>query len=153
MDAEYKNLDLAARARAIVEREAQAVRALGDQFDDSLDKIVSLLLTCRGHILVAGAGTSHAVAQRFAHLLSCSGTPALCVNAAGMEDPTRSPRDNARSVVRPLRARARDSRDRARGRGRGVRRATRYELSSARHSSWSPTNCSRCLRSSSLMSS
>jgi arabinose-5-phosphate isomerase len=31
---------------------------------------------------VAGAGTSHAVALRFAHLLSCSGTPALCISAA-----------------------------------------------------------------------
>jgi arabinose-5-phosphate isomerase len=35
------------------------------------------MLNCEGHVLVAGAGTSHAVALRFAHLLSCCGTPAL----------------------------------------------------------------------------
>jgi arabinose-5-phosphate isomerase len=32
-------------------------------------------------VLVTGAGTSHAVAQRLAHLLSCAGTPALCIDA------------------------------------------------------------------------
>jgi D-arabinose 5-phosphate isomerase GutQ len=33
-------------------------------------------------VLIAGAGTSRAVAQRFAHLLSCCGTPALPISAA-----------------------------------------------------------------------
>ena len=36
-----------------------------------------MLLECRGHVIVSGSGTSHAVALRFAHLLSCCGTPAL----------------------------------------------------------------------------
>lgn len=74
--------EMVAKAREVVEREAQAVRASADQFDDSLVDIVTLLLNCQGHVLVTGAGTSHAMAQRFAHLLSCCGTPALCINAA-----------------------------------------------------------------------
>ncbi len=74
--------DLVAMAKSIVKREAGAIQALEDQFDSSLDRVVSLMLKCEGHILVAGAGTSHAMAHRLAHLLSCSGTPALCVNAA-----------------------------------------------------------------------
>lgn len=74
--------EMVAKAREVVEREAQAVRALADQFDDSLADIIALLLNCQGHVLVAGAGTSHAMARRFAHLLSCCGTPALCINAA-----------------------------------------------------------------------
>ncbi len=82
MVTERAGSELVARARKIIEREAQAMSALADQFDDSLAEIVTLLLGCRGHVLVAGAGTSHAMAQRFAHLLSCSGTPALCINAA-----------------------------------------------------------------------
>lgn len=73
---------LVARAREVVEREAQAVQALADQFDESLAGVIDLMLNCQGHVLVAGAGTSHAMAQRFAHLLSCCGTPALCINAA-----------------------------------------------------------------------
>jgi arabinose-5-phosphate isomerase len=43
--------------------------------------VVEVLYQCQGHVLVAGAGTSHAIAQRLAHLLSCCGTPALCINA------------------------------------------------------------------------
>ena len=73
---------LVARAREIVEREAQAVKALAEQFDENLAGILDLMLNCQGHVLVTGAGTSHAMAQRFAHLLSCSGTPALCISAA-----------------------------------------------------------------------
>jgi D-arabinose 5-phosphate isomerase GutQ len=71
-----------ARAREVIDREAQGVRALAGQMDESLAEIVELLYNCRGHVLVTGAGTSHAIAQRLAHLFSCSGTPALCVSAA-----------------------------------------------------------------------
>jgi len=74
-------MDILARAREIIEREAQAVRALRDQLNSSLMDVLDLLLNCEGHVLVTGVGTSHAMAQRFAHLLSCCGTPALCVDA------------------------------------------------------------------------
>ena len=73
---------LVARARQVLEREAQGVRALADQMDEGLAQVVDLLFNCRGHVLVTGAGTSQAIAQRLAHLFSCSGTPALCVSAA-----------------------------------------------------------------------
>jgi D-arabinose 5-phosphate isomerase GutQ len=75
-------VDLLTRAKAVVEREAQAVEALVDQFDASLERLVALILNCKGHVLVTGAGTSRAVAERFAHLLSCCGTPGLFVSAA-----------------------------------------------------------------------
>jgi D-arabinose 5-phosphate isomerase GutQ len=70
-----------ARAREIVLREAAAVKALAAQLDDGIVEVVKLLSACEGHVLVTGAGTSHAMAQRFAHLLSCSGAPALCISA------------------------------------------------------------------------
>ena len=73
---------LLARAREVVEREAGAVSALAEQFDARLVAVAEMLLNCRGHVLVAGTGTSHAIAQRTAHLLACCGTAALCVNAA-----------------------------------------------------------------------
>jgi arabinose-5-phosphate isomerase len=82
------NIDLITRAKEVLEREIQAVQALATQLDENtdkqhpLDQIVDLLFHCQGHVLVTGAGTSHAMAQRFAHLLSCSGTPALCISAA-----------------------------------------------------------------------
>lgn len=73
---------LVARAREVVRREAAAVSILNEQLDESVVDVARLMLGCKGHILVTGAGTSRAIAQRFAHLLSCCGTSALPLNAA-----------------------------------------------------------------------
>jgi D-arabinose 5-phosphate isomerase GutQ len=79
---ELSTVEMITRAKELVRREAGAVSALAGQFDDSLGDVISLLLNCRGHVLVTGAGTSRAIAQRLAHLLSCSGTPALFISAS-----------------------------------------------------------------------
>jgi len=73
---------IVARAQAVVLREAQAVSALADQLDQGFVPVVEMLLGCTGHVLVTGAGTSAAVAERLAHLLSCCGTAALFISAA-----------------------------------------------------------------------
>ena len=73
---------LVERAREVIARESEAVRALTAQIDESVAEVARMMFNCKGHILVAGAGTSRAVSQRFAHLLSCCGTPALALNAA-----------------------------------------------------------------------
>ena len=39
------------------------------------------MMNCEGHVLVTGSGTSHSVARRMAHLLSCCGTPSLLIDA------------------------------------------------------------------------
>lgn len=80
--AEQTTKELLARAGEVIAREAEAVNALAQQLDESVADVAHLMLSCEGHILVTGAGTSQAVAQRFAHLLSCCGTPALLLNAA-----------------------------------------------------------------------
>jgi D-arabinose 5-phosphate isomerase GutQ len=79
---EISREEIVFRAKGIVQREAEAVSALAGQFDDSLIDVISLLLNCKGHVLVTGAGTSRAIAQRLAHLLSCSGTPSLFISAS-----------------------------------------------------------------------
>jgi len=72
-----------ARAQEVLVREADAVRAIGEQIDpETLAQVIDTLFSCEGHVLVTGAGTSRTVAQRFAHLLSCCGTPALPISAA-----------------------------------------------------------------------
>ena len=77
---EAEIVDLAAK---VLTREAEAVRALCTQLDArQLSDVVTLLLHCRGHVLVTGSGTSRAMAERFAHLLSCCGTPALFISAS-----------------------------------------------------------------------
>jgi len=65
------------QARAVIAREAAAIAALADQIDDTFVRATELLLNCPGHVIVAGSGTSHTIAARMAHLLSCSGVPAL----------------------------------------------------------------------------
>ncbi len=69
------------RAESIIKQEAGAVQCISSQLEDSLEDVLDLLFDCKGHVLVTGAGTSRAVAQRFAHLLSCCGTPALFISA------------------------------------------------------------------------
>lgn len=61
----------------VIERESAAVASVAGQLDDSFEAAVRAMLECEGKVLVSGSGTSHAVALRFAHLLSCVGTPAL----------------------------------------------------------------------------
>ena len=79
---DISKVEIVKRAKEVVVREAEAVKALADQFGDGLTEVVALLLDCQGHVLVTGAGTSRAMAQRLAHLLSCSGTPALFISAS-----------------------------------------------------------------------
>ncbi len=71
---EQRILEMAAD---VVSLESGAVASLAEQLKPSLAKAAQTMLECKGHVIVSGSGTSHAVALRFAHLLSCSGTPAL----------------------------------------------------------------------------
>ena len=64
-------------ASDVITLESQAVASLLEQLRPSLMQAAQLMLNCQGHVIVSGSGTSHAVALRFAHLLSCCGTPAL----------------------------------------------------------------------------
>jgi D-arabinose 5-phosphate isomerase GutQ len=64
-------------AREMIRREGAATAGVAEQLDASFVAAVSLLLGCHGKVLVAGSGTSGAVARRLAHLLSVCGTPSL----------------------------------------------------------------------------
>lgn len=70
------------KSKEIIEKNARAVQLLAEQINPAITDVVELIYNCPGHLLVAGAGTSRAVAVRFAHLLACCGTPALPINAA-----------------------------------------------------------------------
>jgi len=75
-----KNKEIIATAKKVIEDESAAVLTLVEQINSNFVDAVRLMLDCQGHILVAGAGTSHSVARRLAHLLSCCGTPALLID-------------------------------------------------------------------------
>jgi D-arabinose 5-phosphate isomerase GutQ len=67
-------------ASNVIELESVAITTLLNQLDENFAHAAQAMLTCQGHVLVAGAGTSHAVGMRLAHLLSCCGTPALFIH-------------------------------------------------------------------------
>ncbi len=67
--------------RAALRREGAAVTALSDQLDGTFVRAVTMILECRGHVAVSGAGTSAAVARRRAHLLTCVWVPAFYLSA------------------------------------------------------------------------
>lgn len=79
---EMSAMQMLERARRAIESEAKAVSSLKDQLTEELAGIVGMIIDCKGHVLTAGAGTSWTIAERFAHLLACCGTPALFINAA-----------------------------------------------------------------------
>ena len=72
--------EIIALARATIKKESDSVLQLINQIDESFVAVAQLLFQCTGHVLVAGSGTSNAVGARLAHLLSCSGTPALFIH-------------------------------------------------------------------------
>ena len=74
------SFELLTLARTQIQREADAVAAIAAQIDDNLIAVAQHLLGCKGHVLVAGSGTSHATALRMAHLMCCVGTPALFIH-------------------------------------------------------------------------
>jgi D-arabinose 5-phosphate isomerase GutQ len=80
--AEMSGTQMLERARQVIESEAKAVGTLKEQLTEEMAGIVDMIINCKGHVLTAGAGTSWAIAERFAHLLACCGTPALFINAA-----------------------------------------------------------------------
>jgi D-arabinose 5-phosphate isomerase GutQ len=67
-------------AQATLERESSAIAGMIGQIGPDFVAVAETLFACRGHVLVAGSGTSHAVGARLAHLLSCCGTPALFIH-------------------------------------------------------------------------
>jgi arabinose-5-phosphate isomerase len=67
-------------ASEVIQQESKGVLGLIPQLDQSFVQAAQLLLDCPGHVLVAGSGTSHPIAARLAHLLSCCGTPSLFIH-------------------------------------------------------------------------
>jgi arabinose-5-phosphate isomerase len=73
-----------AAAREILEREARALAGLVSQIDASFAEVVRAVLATPGKVITTGTGTSGIMAERMAHLLAVSGTPAFylpCLDA------------------------------------------------------------------------
>jgi len=71
-----------ALARQVLKIEADAVLSLADRVDESFLAAVTLILACRGRVVVSGIGKSGHIARKIASTLASTGTPAFFVHAA-----------------------------------------------------------------------
>ncbi len=71
--------DLAA-ARAVLKREAEALRSLSASIDGAFSAAIDILWRVRGRVVVSGMGKSGHVGRKFAATLASTGTPALFVH-------------------------------------------------------------------------
>ena len=69
-------------ARRVLTIEADAVRALIARLDERFLAAVSLILACKGRVIVCGIGKSGHIARKIASTLSSTGTPAHFVHPA-----------------------------------------------------------------------
>src|SRR6202034_4228586 len=74
--------DLATLARKVISADADAILSVLTSVDASFIACAEILAGCDGKILVTGSGTSGAIANRAAHLLSVGGTPAFSLSPA-----------------------------------------------------------------------
>jgi len=71
-----------ALARRVLAIEADAVSALSARLDERFLAAVSLILACRGRVIVSGIGKSGHIARKIASTLSSTGTAAYFVHPA-----------------------------------------------------------------------
>ncbi|MEW6314597.1 MAG: KpsF/GutQ family sugar-phosphate isomerase [Pseudomonadota bacterium] len=69
-------------ARRVLEIEAQAVLALTERLDQSFADALTLILDCRGRVVVSGIGKSGHIARKIASTMASTGTPAFFVHPA-----------------------------------------------------------------------
>lgn len=65
-----------------IEMEADAVRQLASQLDDSFEKAIDCLAACRGRIVLSGIGKSAVIAQKIVATLNSTGSPSVFLHAA-----------------------------------------------------------------------
>ncbi|KRC73340.1 Arabinose 5-phosphate isomerase KdsD [compost metagenome] len=71
-----------ASARRTLRIESQGLLDLSARLDDSFERVVDLLLACRGRVVVSGIGKTGHIARKIAATLASTGTPAFFVHAA-----------------------------------------------------------------------
>lgn len=72
--------DILARAKAVLDTEAQSIQDLALRLDETFIRAVELMLSCKGRIVVIGMGKSGHIGKKMAATLASTGTPAFFVH-------------------------------------------------------------------------
>ena len=77
-----KNDAIIALATQIIENEANAIIGLKDRIDENFQKVVEMMLECRGNLVFSGIGKSAIIAQKIVATMNSTGTTAVFMHAA-----------------------------------------------------------------------
>ncbi len=75
-------MSMIGEAKRVFKIEAQAILDLQDKLDEKFDEAISLMLTCKGKVVVTGMGKSGQIARKISSTLSSTGTPSVYVHPA-----------------------------------------------------------------------
>ena len=77
-----KNDTIIELAIQIIENEANAIIGLKSRIDDDFQKIVEMMLKCKGNLVFSGIGKSALIAQKIVATMNSTGTTAVFMHAA-----------------------------------------------------------------------
>lgn len=77
-----KKIDVIKRGREVLETEAVAIRCLKSRIGSDFQRALSLIMKCKGRIVVSGMGKTGIIAQKFSATLASTGTPSLFLHLA-----------------------------------------------------------------------
>ena len=70
-------------AKEVIKFEINALKTLNNNINDTLSKIVQLVLSCKkGKVIISGVGKSGIIARKWAATFSSTGTPSFFLNAS-----------------------------------------------------------------------
>ena len=77
----YRNGDILALAKEVLDTEARAIHGLIPQLDERFTAAVELLFSCTGRVVVSGMGKSGIIGRKIAATFASTGTPATPTSA------------------------------------------------------------------------
>ncbi|RUM43513.1 MAG: KpsF/GutQ family sugar-phosphate isomerase [Desulfurobacterium sp.] len=75
-------MDVVDEARRVILEEAEALKRLAENLDDSFKKAVDIILKTKGRVVLTGVGKSGLICKKIAATLSSTGTPAFFLHPA-----------------------------------------------------------------------
>ena len=77
-----KQFDVRAEARAVFDKEIEALRKTRDGLGKDFENLVQLVLNCRGKVILTGMGKPGHIGTKIAASLASLGTPAFFMHPA-----------------------------------------------------------------------
>ena len=80
MKSNSKKEEIISYAKSVLDNEVSGIKKLSDHIDDNFVKAISVLLDCKGKVVIIGLGKSGHVGKKIAASMASTGTPAFFVH-------------------------------------------------------------------------